>query len=357
MPRLIAFYLQQFFPTPENDEWWGKGFTEWTNVRRAKPLFKGHYQPRIPTKPLGYYDLRNQDVRIKQANLARSAGIEGFCYWHYWFAGRRLLNRVFDEVVQFGVPDFPFCLCWANHSWWAKTWDPDTPDQLLVEQTYPGVNDYENQFYAMLQAFKDKRYIKIDGRLLFGVFEPAGIPDIGLFTKTWNRLALENGLPGFFFFAFAQGSSSIDAGRQGFDTIVYDAMHDAAFMNRMRPLKKILVKLNPIIHRPVPMSYDFYARIALEKFKQFPETVPCLIPNFDHSPRSGSKGVIIHNSTPEKWGKLCREVSKILETRKGEQLLFIKAWNEWGEGNYLEPDLRWGASYLEETKKCWNSNN
>ena len=354
MPRLIAFYLPQFYPTPENDEWWGKGFTEWTNVKRAKPLFKGHYQPRIPADELGYYDLRDQSIRIKQAELARSAGIEGFCYWHYWFAGRRLLNRVFDEVVQSGVPDFPFCLCWANHSWWAKTWDPDIPDRLLVEQTYPGREDYENHFFSMLPAFKDKRYIRVEGRLLYGIFEPAGIPDFEDFAETWNTLASRNGLPGFYFFALAQGSKSLDAGRKGYDSIVYDAMHDAAFMNRMRPLNKLKVRLNPLLHRPVPVSYDFYVQIALEKFIQFPETIPCIVPNFDHSPRSGSKGVILHNSTPEKWGKFCREVTNLQAFKEGEKLVFIKAWNEWGEGNYLEPDSLYGMSYIKETHDAIN---
>lgn len=349
MSRLIAFYLPQFYPTPENDQWWGKGFTEWTNVGRAKPLFKGHYQPRVPAD-LGYYDLRVQDVRVQQAKMAEAAGIHGFCYWHYWFAGRRLLNRVFDEVVESGSPDFPFCLCWANHSWWAKTWDPDIPDKLLIEQTYPGVDDYKDQFYALLPAFRDKRYIRFEDKLLYGIFEPAGIPNVSEFTETWNSLAAENGLPGFYFFAFAQGSEHLGAYQKGFDTVVYDAMHDAAFMNRIRPLNKVLVKLNPVLHRPVPMSYDFYTKLALEKFRQFPYTVPCIVPNFDHSPRSGSKGVIINDSTPEKWGRFCREVSKLQANKAGKQLMFIKAWNEWAEGNYLEPDLRWGRGYLEETK-------
>ena len=132
-PRVVAFYLPQFYPTPENDEWWEPGFTEWTNVVRAKPLFKGHYQPRIPQE-LSFYDLRVPEIRERQAELAKEAGIEGFCYWHYWFGnGKRLLDRVFREVVEFGKPDFPFCLCWANHSWFKKTWDPNSPNKLLIE--------------------------------------------------------------------------------------------------------------------------------------------------------------------------------------------------------------------------------
>lgn len=138
--RVIAFYLPQFYPTQENDIWWGKGFTEWTNVGRAQPLFRGHYQPKVPAD-LNYYDLRLPIVRSQQANLAHEAGIEGFCYWHYWFNGRRLLDTVFEEIVASGEPNFPFCLCWANHSWYQKTWDPDKPNKLLIEQTYPGVED------------------------------------------------------------------------------------------------------------------------------------------------------------------------------------------------------------------------
>ena len=157
--RVIAFYLPQYHPFKENDEWWGKGFTEWTNVGRAKPLFRGHYQPRVPAD-LGYYDLRMPEVREKQVNLAKEAGIEGFCYWHYWFGnGRRLMESVFDEVLISGKPDFPFCLGWANHSWFAKTWDKDgKKDKLLIEQQYLGIEDFKTHFGYALKAFKDPRY-------------------------------------------------------------------------------------------------------------------------------------------------------------------------------------------------------
>ena len=190
-PRLISFYLPQFYPTPENDEWWGKGFTEWTNVGRAKPLFKGHYQPRVPAD-LGYYDLRIPEVREQQAALAKEAGIEGFCYWHYWFAGRRLLDTVFKEVVESGKPDYPFCLCWANHSWYAKTWDPKVPDKLLIEQTYPGEQDYIDHFYAMLPAFKDERYMRVNGKPIFGLFSPLDIPEPEVFFNLWNKSLFSN---------------------------------------------------------------------------------------------------------------------------------------------------------------------
>ena len=177
-PQIIALYLPQFYPFKENDEWWGKGFTEWTNVGRAKPLFKGHYQPRVPAD-LGYYDLRLPEVRELQVELAREAGVTAFCYWHYWFGnGRRLMQRVFNEVLESGKPDFPFCLGWANHSWYAKTWDKTTRyDRLLIKQTYPGIEDAREHFKFLLKAFRDSRYVKIDGMPLLYIFEPNELPN------------------------------------------------------------------------------------------------------------------------------------------------------------------------------------
>lgn len=355
MVRVLAFYLPQFYPTPENDEWWGRGFTEWTNVGRATPLFRDHYQPRIPAD-LGYYDLRLPEVRIQQAKMAKEAGIEGFCYWHYWFGGKRLLDRVFSEVVRSGIPDFPFCLCWANHSWKRKTWDPGLPDKMLMEQTYPGAKDYENHFYAMLSAFKDERYIKVNGRLLFGIFEPAAIPNMNEMSDIWNKLAIKNGLTGFCFFGLAQGSGALSAAhRKGIDMVVYDAMYDSVFIHNHQKGMRIKAKLRSIFHLPNPIEYDLYTKVAINKFIQYPDTIPCIDPNFDHSPRSGKKGTIIVGNTPKKWGGLLRNTVEIIQRRNSEGLVFIKSWNEWGEGNYLEPDLKFGSNYLKETGKILTS--
>jgi hypothetical protein len=348
MVRTIAFYLPQFFPTPENDLWWGKGFTEWTNVGRAKPLFPGHYQPRIPAD-LGYYDLRVPQIRAEQAKMAKEAGIEGFCYWHYWFSGKRLLNYVMDEVINSGEPDYPFCLCWANHSWKAKTWDPVIPDKMLIEQTYPGEEDYFNHFQVMLPVFRDKRYIRVDGKLLFGIFDPGNIPNMEEMACVWNDLAIKNGFPGFCFFAFAQGQGALESARDPvYNKVVYDAMFDAVHYRNSRLLSHIKAKLATLLDRPFPISYDLYTQVALKQFDKFPNLIPCIDPNFDHSPRSGAKGVILHGSTPEKWGVFFRQTSEMVSLRNKDNLLFIKAWNEWGEGNYLEPDIRFGRAYLDK---------
>lgn len=356
--RAIAFYLPQFYPTQENDEWWEPGFTEWTNVASAKPLFKGHYQPRIP-RDLGFYDLRVSETREKQAQLAREAGIEGFCYWHYWFGnGKRLLADVFREVVESGKPDYPFCLCWANHSWYAKTWDPNTPNKLLVEQTYPGVMDYTAHFNAMLPAFKDKRYMRMnDGRLIFGIFEGYLIPDPQVFFDTWNRLAKENGLVGFYFFGLCQGHPYYDrVSAVKYDAIVYDALTDAFYDRPLTLSYRIKNKIHAILkHDFIPnvLKYEDYVDRAVREYDVRRNVTPCIDPDFDHSPRSLNRHIIMHDSTPAKWGSLIRKVKDIMNTNKdSNHLLFIKSWNEWGEGNYLEPDRKWGKQYIEETAKA-----
>jgi len=192
--RVIAYYLPQYHPIPENDAWWGRGFTEWTNVAKARPLFRGHYQPHIPAD-LGFYDLRVPEVREAQAEMARAYGIEGFCYWHYWFAGKRLIERPFAEVLESGKPDFPFCLAWANQTW-TGIWH-GASDRVLIEQTYPGPDDHAAHFRALLPAFRDDRYLKVDGKPMFAILQPADLTAQVL--PQWRDLATAAGLKGFHF--------------------------------------------------------------------------------------------------------------------------------------------------------------
>lgn len=351
-PRLIAFYLPQFYPTPENDKWWGKGFTEWTNVGRAKPLFKGHYQPRVPAD-LGYYDLRISEVREEQARLAKEAGIEGFCYWHYWFGNnKRLLHKVFSEVVESGKPDFPFCLCWANHSWAKKTWDPNQrgKDVILVEQIYPGVDDYTKHFYAMLPAFKDKRYMKtMDGKLIFGFYDPLHMVDTKTFFDLWNKLAKQEGLAGFYFFAYAYNEDRRDkALNKGFDAVTIDYL---AFASHRTTIWEYIKR--EFLGVPSNLfKYENYVKYFLANYCYDKRIIPCPMPNYDHSPRSQRKGIILSDSTPALWKELLEGIIQKCQkdNDSDEQIIFIKAWNEWGEGNYLEPDLKFGKKYLDVIK-------
>jgi len=357
--RVIAFYLPQFHPFPENDEWWGKGFTEWTNVGKAKPLFKGHYQPRVPAD-LGYYDLRMPQVRQAQADLAKEAGIEGFMYWHYWFGnGKRLLSEVFDEVLESGKPDFPFCLGWANHSWYSKNWNAadSKKDVMLIEQKYLGVKDYEDHFYSVLKAFKDPRYIKVDGKPLFLIYAPKDIPDVKFFINTWRNLAKKEGLDGIHFIGQIK---NIDLYEEmislGFDAVYRSGMEEAVRKIRGKFLNSLMFRLTKFNKTPFLNKFEYQTLVEnfyIDKADSTENIYPALVPNYDHSPRSGKFGMIFHNSTPELFSKMLDKAVGIIQTKKPEKrILLLRSWNEWAEGNYLEPDLKFGKKYLNAIRKA-----
>ncbi len=328
--RLIAFYLPQFHPIPENDEWWGKGFTEWTNTAKAKPLFKGHYQPHVPAD-LGFYDLRVPETRAAQAAMAREYGIEAFCYYHYWFAGRRILERPFREVLASGEPDFPFCLCWANQSW-TGVWH-GAPDRVLIRQDYPGEADHRAHFETLLPAFRDPRYLAIDGKPVFVIFAPAEIPDRINAFALWRQMAVDAGLPGLHIVGCAY-SGMLDPRSAGLDAVVGTLLP---------PLRKQKPGGAPSVY----LYREVAARLVLPPAQGF-ERYPCVIPNWDNTPRSGANGLVLHDSTPELFGAHFTEALKVMQDKPREhRLVFIKSWNEWAEGNHLEPDLRFGRRYLE----------
>ena len=358
-PRIIAFYLPQFHPIPENDNWWMRGFTEWTNVGKAKPLFYHHYQPHIPAD-LGYYDLRVPETRIAQAQLAQEAGIEGFCYWHYWFGnGKRLLERPFNEVLESHEPDFPFCLGWANHSWQMKTWSKEGKNRMLIEQKYLGRTDEYAHFQCVLPAFQDHRYIKVNNKPLFLIWDPDSYPDVNGFIEYWNSMAVAEGFNGIHFVAFSRCSEGNSKYlKQGFDAVTVDLMHQN-FYNRTA-IRKIVNRLVvSLFHVPRIINYSEYIKYYIDNFKyQNPKEYPCILPNFDHTPRSGKNGHVYVRSTPEKFRKLLRQLFNQLSDRDHENnIIFIKAWNEWGEGNYLEPDIKYGKGYLNAILTELNSDN
>ena len=366
--RVLAVYLPQFHPIPENDAWWGKGFTEWTNVVRAKPVFKGHYQPKLPSD-LGFYDLRVPEVRQAQADLAREAGIEGFCYWHYWFGGgRRLLERPFQEVVASGGPDFPFCLAWANHSWFSGTLKAVSANRdssrVLMEQTYPGEADYKAHFYALLDAFRDSRYIRVDGKLLFFIYNPS-FEDVGNFIRVWRSLAAANGLGGFHFVAM-----TLSRPMRG---------RSEDLPQRIRQLKALgFDAVNTIGTTKAEQECSLvksYGRLALEKFFHIQsvtmyrqqdinrhlfcdedvqeDVYPTVLPNWDRTPRCGKNCVIYTDSTPQVFEELMKKAVELVRHKNPQhRLVLVRSWNEWGEGNYLEPDIRYGKGYLEAIKNA-----
>lgn len=354
-PRLIALYLPQFHPFKENDEWWGKGFTEWTNVAKARPLFRGHYQPKVPAD-LGFYDLRVPEVREEQARLAKEAGIEGFCYWHYWFEGHELMERPFWEVVNSGKPDFPFCIGWANETWKSKMWNKDgslgAGTKTLIEQTYSEEDDVAH-FNALLKAFKDSRYILVDGAPLVFVHRALDLPEHTI--RIWNELARENGFPGIHFVGritllenYAQTKDLLL--KRGFNAVTVSRLGSSALKESL--CDKILRKFWQTLRYKGCTHLISYSQeiktLCDPEFDSNDDVYPAIYPNWDHSPRSGRNGFIIVDSTPELFEKHVAQVLDEVKSKQPEhQIAFVKSWNEWGEGNYIEPDLKFGKGYLE----------
>lgn len=379
--RFIAVYLPQFHPVKENDEVWGKGFTEWTNVAQARPLFKGHYQPHIPAD-LGFYDLRLEETRIEQAELARQYGIEGFCYWYYWFGnGDKILERPFTEVLKSGKPDFPFCLAWANHSWTTGTWTRiNNPYSIKVikEQKYLGAEDYAKFFYDVLPAFQDHRYITVDGKPIFMIHDPLAIPDVDVFIKTWRELAHKNGLKGIFMIGSSNGISYSDISsskkrkhhlpninetgdiyqkllNNGFDAINSQNLNRSLVMQEgaLRNYIRIALNLKTSFKIMKKMDQAKINQFMLTEFDKQNNVFPSVYSNWDRSPRVGkASSVILTNSTPEVFKDILKQASAINEGKEDDhKIVFIRSWNEWAEGNHIEPDLKYRRGYLEAIKE------
>ena len=356
--KVIAFYLPQFHPTAENDQWWGKGFTEWTNVVKAKPLFKGHQQPNIPSE-LGFYDLRLSESREQQALLAKEHGVDAFCYCHYWMGnGKQLLEKPLQQVVSTGKPHFPFCLGWANHHWEKKFWNKDVSifnKERLMTQEYPGIQDHKAHFYTMINTFKDARYYKVNGKLLFIIYDINNFPLIEEFMSLWQELARENGLPGFYFMSMASDKATIDySNKIGIDGVIYENLHSTIAdigINRHRFQNLVAT----ILRQPLSiMSYKkFISKIDYSLVMNNKKIYPSIYPNWDTSPRRGVAGDIIIDSTPELFYTHVSRVVKMMESRDPEDnIIFLKSWNEWAEGNYMEPDLKYGRGRLEALKSA-----
>lgn len=352
--RVIAFYLPQFHPIPENDVWWGKGFTEWTNTAKAKPLFRGHYQPHVPAD-LGFYDLRVPETRKAQAEMAREYGVEAFCYYHYWFAGKQLLERPFNEVLKSGEPNFPFCLCWANQTW-TGIWH-GAPDRVLIEQTYPGYDDHREHFAYLLQAFKDIRYVTVDGKPLFLIYQPLEIPEVKQVTTLWRKMAQESGLKGLYLIGYSWDPSFVP-GEHGFDASIAEYLpRKGSGVNQRKTVRHFIRKFQAKMGKPTIYSYKEVLPELLKDNGLRDREYPCVIPNWDNTPRSGSSGRVLKGSTPELFRIHLRKALQIIRNFPPEhKLIFVKSWNEWAEGNHLEPDLRFGKGYLQVLKEETQNN-
>lgn len=357
--RLIAINLPQFHPFKENDEWWGKGFTEWTNVVKARPRFKGHYQPHLPSDT-GFYDLRLPEAREMQAEMARTYGIYGFCYYHYWFNGKQLMERPVNEILASGKPNFPFMLCWANENW-TRVWDGQNND-ILMKQEYSNEDDIAHIRYLCENVFRDPRYIKVQGRPFFAVYRPYWFPNAKRTIETWRKIAASYNLELYLGFMQAGPKGNQFFFESGFD-IAIDFQPKTTYIPQARKkwwldinvykdlfYSKLLRKTAP--PRPKIIDYKMYVDDMI-KNTSFNKQYPGITPGWDNSPRKKKDDFIAFiNNTPQIYGRWLRSLIDSFEPYSSEEnFIFINAWNEWGEGNHLEPDQKWGLAFLEETHK------
>jgi len=348
--RLIAFYLPQFHPTPYNDEWWGKGFTEWTNVVKARPRFPFHYQPHLPAD-LGFYDLRLPESREAQAALAREYGIHGFCYHHYWFSGRRLLEAPLDGVLGSGKPDFPFCICWANENW-TRAWD-GMSKKILVEQNYSKEDDVAH-IHHLIPIMRDSRYIRIEGKPLLLIYRVELLPEPKATAERWRCEAQRSGL-GNLFLVNVQSPlmrESTSPQSVGFDAALRFQPDIIGLSAPNKFLAALRVARSPFRNdRFIPYSrvYQNWEEHPVTSYRHF----ECVTPMWDNSARRARVAWMIRDPSPKLYEKWLREALERTEPDlDGIRWAFVNAWNEWGEGCHLEPCRKWGRAFLEATNRA-----
>lgn len=348
--RSVAFHLPQFHPIPENDAWWGRGFTEWTNVASARPVAPGHHQPHVPAD-LGFYDLRLAEARAAQAELASRYGIDAFCYYHYWFSGRRVLQRPVEAIVASGQPDFPFCLCWANEDW-TRTWDGRS-GEVLLHQEYSAADDLAH-IRHLLPTVADRRYLRVRGRPVLLVYRTELMPQPRRTADLWRAEAVRAGVGDLYLVRVESFVADVDPAGIGFDAAVEFAPDwrrvRAGALQRVRRMAAHL-RLQPRGYREHRFA-DYTRLVADMLAKPDPgyRRIRCVTPGFDNSPRRRKDALILAGSTPEAYGEWLRRVLEEEAARAlpaDERLVFVNAWNEWAEGNHLEPCQRWGRAYLE----------
>lgn len=352
--RLIAFYLPQYYPNETNDKWYGEGFTEWTNTAAAKPLFPGHYEPHIPAD-LGFYDLRVEETRRAQAKMAQEYGIEAFCYWTYWFGdGVQELDMPIWKVYEDKEITLPFCLGWANISWEKKLWNKNAKgNPIIIEQKYLGAEDYEKFFYKMLPLFRDPRYVRVDGKLFFIIHYPLdNKEEIRHFIKLWRELAKKEGLGDFFF----AGADFASRNKSKIMELGFDAIYNRDVINihhNLSIFSKIALAIGRSVFKmPTVFKYKNAIKHMIIDDCKNRDVIPVIAPNYDHSPRSGRNAILLSDSKPEYFKKLLKRAKEVVSGKPEElQIVIVQSWNEWGEGNHLEPDRKFGRGYLEAVKE------
>lgn len=353
--KILAFYLPQFHTFPENDEWWGKGFTEWTNVKKAKPLYKNHNQPRVPENG-EYYDLKNVQVINRQMQLAKQYGIYGFCYYHYWFDGKLLLHKPLEKMLALEEEDkLAYCFCWANEPW-TRAWDGSR--EVLMPQNYGGKDDWEKHFQYLLQFFNDNKYIKISNKPMLVLYRTNNIPDCDQMITYWDERCRNEGFAGIYIIEEKNNFQNNSACKSSSGILEFEPMYTLKYRRTFlrRIMDRIYAKIDNLINNNNLLLYkydDVWSNIVTRNHPSVQGKTEFLgaFVDWDNTPRKGRNGLIIRGATPKKFRHYFS-----LQLERAEQLhsefLFINAWNEWGEGTYLEPDKSNNYGYLEAIKDC-----
>jgi lipopolysaccharide biosynthesis protein len=344
--KLIAFYLPQFHPIPENDAWWGRGFTEWTNVTRARPLFPGHYQPHLPAD-MGFYDLRVPEVMAQQAAMAAEYGVSGFCFHYYWFNGKRLLEKPVEALLARSDLDLPYCLCYANENW-SRRWD-GSDDELLISQTHAPEDDVAF-IESLIPHFQDPRYIRVDDKPMLVIYRAALIPDIEATTARWRERCRQAGIPDLYLCKVESQGDFRNPLEIGFDASLEFPPHNVSALGRQKGLVKGFSGL----------IFDYVE--TLISFTRRPRPahplLRCVMPSWDNTARKDTRAYVFVGSSPTAYHRWLSEAIQDTQRHNGpsEQFVFINAWNEWAEGAHLEPCRKYGRRFLDATLAALQEN-
>lgn len=365
--KVIAFYLPQFHEIPENNKWWGRGFTEWVNMKKAKPLFEGHYQPRVPLNE-NYYDLSDTKVQEWQCKIAKEHNVYGFCFYHYWFDGHLLLQKPVEQYLASSKCDLPFCICWANEHW-TNAWVSDK-NSVLIEQRYGGKKEWQEHFEYLLPFLKNSRYIKENGKPLFVIYRPELIDCLNDMLDCWQELALKNGLPGLVF--LYQHVSYDNINNRDDSRFKYAIEYQPGYAFRdmdpkiLQSVKKVKSKIQLYLEKHFAINlnirkilkvqglkifdYDEIWNAILKRIPPSDKYIPGALVDWDNTPRRGIIGSICKGANPEKFSNYFRKLLQRAKDVYHKEYVFVFAWNEWAEGGYLEPDEKYGYAYLEALK-------
>lgn len=375
--KTIAFYLPQFHKIPENDEWWGEGFTEWTNMKKAKPLFEGHYQPRIPLDN-NYYNLLDDKVMEWQVNLAKDSGLYGFCFYHYWFDGHMLLEKPMENMLKNKNINFPYTICWANEPW-TNAWNSEGNTKTLIAQRYGDKKEWKQHFDYLLQFFQDKNYIQVDGKPLLVLYRPEIVDCLNEMLDYWQVLAKEAGFPGLSI-AYQQVSYYLNDKKDEsrFDFRIeyqpgyarYDVQKNAGSIKRhllsvKTKIRSLVTKIDKSFGTNISAkltksgisfeNYDELCQAIINRHGEDEKSIAGMFVGWDNTPRRPENGRVCLDSTPEKFKHYMIEQIKNVKASYENDMIFIFAWNEWAEGGYMEPDEKYKFAYLDALRESLNN--